>query len=249
MTTRIAIVTLIACLALVPFQSAQASILAAGWYDFGAGNNNFESLTSTGKLPDITLAGVSGDVRGGDGSRGGWSSTDGFFGNSSISTGTGDTASAATPSANGAMASRTGNGGERVDIRISNNTGSDLPLLSLLLDVSSLNRTDTPDVFTVLYKDGDLAVPDGTQISQVIGIASATVGDFADYLDYSFDLTSLADYTLADGESATFRLVVSDADNAGAPLAYDNIAFTTIPEPASIILVGLGGLAMAKRRR
>jgi hypothetical protein len=50
-----------------------------------------------------------------------------------------------------------------------------------------------------------------------------------------------------DGLLDTFNIKLVDMSNA--PPVIDNIKFTYVPEPASLLLLGLGGLLLRRRRR
>jgi hypothetical protein len=69
------------------------------------------------------------------------------------------------------------------------------------------------------------------------------------YDDMDFDLTSLADYTLAPGEGATFKFTATIGGLAHSFI--DNVAVSAIPEPSSLALLGGGLLAalLAWRRK
>jgi len=54
------------------------------------------------------------------------------------------------------------------------------------------------------------------------------------------------------GEGMTFLLGIADpynSVNAPSGVVIDNVALTVVPEPGSFALLGLGGLAMLRRRR
>jgi hypothetical protein len=220
-----------------------AAEVLAGWYDFGPGNNHYETSP---KAADVTLPGVSATIIGGDGQRGAWSSTDGLFGDSTFSTLPGDTAPGGT--ANGAFALRTLSGDPNVDLTITNNSPFDLALQGLLFDYTPQSRADSPDTLSLVYLSGDLDVPGGTSIATQSGLASASgPGSFDDYLDFRWGFSGLADRVLGAGESATFRFTVSNAGSSGVAGGLDNLAFVgfqVVPEPSSIALAAFGLLTL-----
>jgi hypothetical protein len=68
-----------------------------------------------------------------------------------------------------------------------------------------------------------------------------------DHSDLSFDLTSLADRTLAVGEGVTFKFT-ADMGATSGPVLLDNIA-VSIPEPATLGLFVLSGTGLLLIRR
>ena len=198
------IVPLIAAATLACLPTAgSASEVVAGWYEFGDTSSDYQN--GAGKAPDLTIFGVSGSIVGGDGSRQ-WSSTDGFFGDSTFATGAGDTASGSSPTENGAMTIRTLNDGgdddSTLNLTITNNApGTYLQLDSLYFDTSNLDRSDTPDTLELKYLSGDLSDPDGTSINSVTGLAksgfdTSTGNTFSDWRDFGWSLAPLSDTQL-----------------------------------------------------
>jgi hypothetical protein len=112
-------------------------------------------------------------------------------------------------------------------------------------------RTNGPNSFTANYTSGGLG-PAPALIDTQTGLAqqNSTNGNLFQF-DYTLS-SSLTDTTLAAGESAVFTINFSDTTGSGSSLSLiDNVAFqgTVVPEPSSIALIGLGGLALFFRRR
>ena len=133
------------------------------------------------------------------------------------------------PSAAGASTSaqsykvREANGNEAVNLLLTNNTGSDVLLDSIVFDYSRW-YTDSPRSIRVSYVSGDLAnILPGQIIVEVS--TDGELGKIADYDDFSVSLSGLADMVLADSESVEFKLQVFDANNNSTAGAFDNIGF------------------------
>ena len=146
-----------------------------------------------------------------------------------------------------------------VTLTINNIAGADkvLSLSTLVFDYAPQWATGSTHL-TLSYVSGSLGdsadgsgnLADGTVLATIDYISQTGKG-LSDYSDFSVDLTALlADFKLADGENAKFRLEGSDPDIA-AVTWVDNIAFTgtVIPEPATIGMLGLGALITLVIRR
>ncbi len=114
------------------------------------------------------------------------------------------------------------------------------------------NQTSiTSDAGYELYANIDGA---GFSLIESDSIASATynAGDFTLGTSANIDLTGLA--ATADGGNIEFRLhSYTSANNDSGVTAYEQFQFngdvTSVPEPSSTALLGLGGLALILRRR
>ena len=133
-------------------------------------------------------------------------------------------------------------------INVVNNTEYDVVLDKLHFDAARLFAGSPPDL-TLIYQTGSLGVAGGTVINSVVGLEQQN--KYSDYRDFDWSLTGLADYTLAPGENALFRLIASNGTGGGFTY-IDNIGISgtvMIPEPATIGMLGLGALvAMGMRR-
>jgi len=205
--------------------------LIAGWYDFAEPGSETQGTTKV--LADFTAPGVTATVVNSSNSFpaiDAWSSTDGAYG-SSLSTGAADTAGNGG-AANGARGLRVADFDSWIDFAITNSSGGDLTLDSVMFDIGKLqSATTTPNRLTLSYLSGDLDDADNTPINTVSGLRPpgdfGFVGTFEDYVDFDWSLSPLSDQSLASGESASFRFAVSEADGAANnAMAIDNVAFT-----------------------
>lgn len=111
---------------------------------------------------------------------------------------------------------------------ITNNTAEALELSSINFDYGRFFDNSPADI-ALFYDQGDLlGVAPGTLINSASNVK--TTGKLADYNDYDWSLSALADTTLAPGESAQFSLVGSQAARQFATGAFDNIGiFVALP--------------------
>ncbi len=185
---------------------ASGSVVAIGW--------------DGGTVPATVLPGISGTVVPSlQGIRAAASSNDGHFG---PDLGFGGAATAV----NGAYEVR---GAEhsapksRVDVAITNNTGSAIGLDALLFDYCRW-YTNSPTNIVVIYLSGNLGVGANTTLAT---FTSSHIGGWnSDYADFSVSLANLDDSTLANGEHAVFRLQASGAIGATTGSGFDNMAIT-----------------------
>ncbi len=146
-----------------------------------------------------------------------------------------------------------------------NNTGSDdYDLNNFHFDAVAF-RPNAPRTYTLEVLSGDITngivfasdAPQNDNSTNAIthlGGSLGTTHDVHDDLDIS--LAGLADNTLAAGESATIQIAFSNGTGSGGGhhLFLDNVGVSgaiavAIPEPSSLALLGLSGMAMVIRRR
>ena len=156
-----------------------------------------------------------------------WGSTDGDYGSTNLL----DGASTAT---NGILVRKDG---EKLTmtLTLTNNTGHEHSIDTFHFDFAP-RETETgkhgPRNFILTYDSGNLDDADGTQIDSQSNLGIAIFDNWqeageGDYPDYDYALASfLNDTVLADGESATFRIVFSGQTMNNNSSIVDNIAFT-----------------------
>jgi len=199
--------------------------------------STFVTWTGTSETAAVVTTGFTGSHSGRSGSAGGFGSDDGTFG----------AGLSGAPTTAGTSFVKTGT---TITMTLSNNTGSDYNISALRWDLGVRDNSVTG--FTVTYLSGGLG-PVSTVIDTQSSIASLGSTSLFDAYDYDYTLSSsLSDTTLGNAESAVFTFAFTHTAGTGANSAiFDNIAFegTVVPEPSSIALIGLGGLALFFRRR
>ena len=219
--------------------SANADVLA-GWYGQPGS-------------PNTTESGISGNFAGGDGGRDLVSSSDGTYG---PIVATGDSAvTGAGTSVSGIITTLRSGGNSTATLSITNNTGNDVVLEAVVWDMFVARSNDNgANAFNLAISSAsDNAA--STSILTTINTVGIEAVDWMtenvpyDMNDYSFDLTTLADNVLADGESMS--LIFDEDASSGPPIFIDNTAILgyVVPEPISLALLGLGGLLVARRKR
>lgn len=225
------------------FDTSNAAVILAGFYDAGA-----DSASAVTRAANYQETGITAEWNGATRATN--------FGSSDLTYGDSGFAAPAHSGTVGAYRANVSN-----TITITNNTGSDVSLESLVFDYHNNGNTsnDYWDILTLRYVSGSLAgVSNNTLINTVSGLARDTTSlSGTDYDDFGWSLTGLADYTLANGESATFSLIATYTNTAAANptnfAALDNIGFIgtvgAVPEPSAVLLGSLGLLILLRRRR
>lgn len=113
-----------------------------------------------------------------------------------------------------------------VSFQIQNNTGGSLQLSSISFDYLAW-FANSPKTITLTYAYGDLTDANNTVLQSVSGLGDGG-GKASDYPDFDWTLENLTDYVLANGQSATFQLIATDAINENTSGAFDNIAISGV---------------------
>lgn len=250
---------------------ASASSFLVGWYDFstctGSGPCENSGDAKSADTNSVASGTITATMYGGDGTRLPWSSTDGTFGPGPS---TGDSGG------NDTMVMRPFGGENRLFFTLVNNTGFDVTLQNILFDGANLfgnanaaqglsfENDPASDLTTPTFADTSMsAFPADSDFfagaPQAVQGGTPDVLIEGDWADYSIDFSLWSDATLANGETAVIFLSLfrGDGGTAGAPIAFDNIAITgsvedgVVPAPAALplLLTGLAGLALMRRRR
>jgi hypothetical protein len=244
-------------------QGVEADILIAGIDDWDSTTAPTVGNVATGFTATATASTSSGawsiSDSGGDPGRG--SSVDTTWGTFD---GNGTAASAVTNVGTSNFTVTNGRPSAEVTLVINNTGSDDYDLNNFHLDVVGF-RPNAPRTYTLEVLSGDITngvvfasdAPqndNGTNAITHLGGALGTGHDVHDDLDIS--LGGLADNTLAAGESATIQIAFSNGTGAGPGhhLFLDNVGVSgliveAIPEPSSLALLGLSGMAMVIRRR
>ncbi|MBI1337355.1 MAG: PEP-CTERM sorting domain-containing protein [Phycisphaera sp.] len=102
--------------------------------------------------------------------------------------------------------------------------------------------------FDVTFKDsGGNTI---TQFLNLAGDATATTGTGADTsTDGSWPEIYVGWDATAQNTNKIAQIVIAVSDGSASSSGFDDLAFTTIPEPASLALMGFGGLLLLPRRK
>ncbi len=201
--------------------SAQADVVVAGW-DFGS------NLNATHTMPSVAASQQIGGLQTRANS---WNSSDVGSDDGTFGTGVGLDSSPLD------QAPGTGTGllviGNNADpeivtvlnrFTVLNNTGADLDLTQVQFDYFR-DGEGAHSRITVSVESGGITVGQVFDSGLIAVDSGATLSDLPDYM---IDLTSLADHTLANGESVTFAVTYFNSDKTGNGL-FDNFAVTGIP--------------------
>jgi len=202
-------------LALASTATSQADILI-GWHTPDV--NGTSAVNDS--TPDTSATGVTGTISGGRDVETTDGSTDGSYGTFAIP---------GNPTTANRIRVKTNGADNVVTISITNGTGSDVQLGSVLFDYGRF--TNGPATATVKYASGDLADANDTAIGSDITL-SDTGGLNGDLPDYAADIqAALTDSTLADTESATFTITFTNAVSGTNNGGLDNIAISDYTPP------------------
>jgi len=223
---KIRIVALIAG-ALIVTCNANADLIVAGWdraVNPATTNRGSANYSASGITATVVLSST---INGGNNATGDWSSA--ATGSDDLSFGTfaGAVANNNT-AALGSYLSKVGN--VYLDYTVVNNGISNYVLNEFHFDAwRKFGGSGTPTA-TILAGGGLTA--GALTIGTIPALGGTVPTSGADYTDIDISLTSLPDYTLAAGESATFRILISGASGG---TFIDNVAITgIIPEPATV---------------
>jgi hypothetical protein len=146
---------------------------------------------------------------------------------------------------------------QQLDIRITNNTGSDAKLTNIAFDIRKQPGNANPTDFQLLYlATGDSAlikgasVAAGSEMNNLAGLGADTINGGINNYSESVGANINGTAWIAAGGYANFRLKINTG-NASASSQLDNFAVTmdVIPEPATAGLLGVFGGAMAFLRK
>ncbi|MDQ8188953.1 PEP-CTERM sorting domain-containing protein [Roseibacillus persicicus] len=239
--------------------SSPAAVLIAG-IDTWASTTAPTPTAAAGITATATASATGGDWSNSDGTGRG-SSDDGTWGTTDL--GTPSSTVSDVGSANFTLTNAKTDG--QITITIVNGSGLDIDLDSFHFDALAFRpkaaRTYSVNVLagsditvgTVASSEGN---PQNDNSTNDITHLGGSLSGHNQHDDLDIDLTGLADSILEAGGTAIFQLAFSNGvgdSSGGHHLFLDNVAvsgdFIPIPEPSSIALLGLSGLALLRRRR
>jgi hypothetical protein len=114
--------------------------------------------------------------------------------------------------------------------------------LSFYAKMDSMDFTGMDTFFQILWLDQDGSDGGGVRGEQLTSLIGQGIG--TEYQQFSFDLTAAAG---ADSFLLRFQLSAGAVNGIANGLSVDNVAL--VPAPGAMALLGMGGLAAARRRR
>ncbi len=230
---------------------AQAGLLV-GWttFDPNTGNPN----RANDSTPDTQAAGISGllgsmvDSSASAAGGGQYSAEgEGFAGNATYGSAFAIPAGDQDPGNSGIRLSRFGGNNNTivVDVQVTNNTGADVTIDGIHFDLQYLfGPVDSTVSVSHFTPQSDLN--DAFGFRDLL-VQPMPMDDF-NWKEFDVSTGDMADVTLANGEKAAFRISMGRTNGVGMKL--DNVAISTIPEPASVMLLAGSLVAtLAQRRR
>jgi hypothetical protein len=213
-------------------------------YDFSSGNINTTAKTATQTSGDLD----GGTLAFGTFANGGGSDKYGIS-SSSLSLFFRTNSTGADAASGDTLAEAISNNAY-VTFDLTNNSGSDYSLSSLTFDIWNQNERAADSFFSVFGMSDQSPFTDGNEFGSFT-VTDTTVGISAITANpASLNLSSLSTFT--NGSTIEFRLYMADDTDLELNIyRVDNIVVNgaVIPEPSSLLLSGLAGLALILRRR
>jgi uncharacterized repeat protein (TIGR02543 family) len=244
-------VTLDAALSLVAnFQELQTvsdnAVIAVGWNTI---DNAVEDPTSTNPADDSTpdsqianFVGVLGSSITGDSTSGGGKGVYTTVNNSGDTSYGSKSFLESVASASGVRLDTYGGSSSQLDIKMTNNSGSDVTVAGIHFDAKLNFGTEGVQInVSHLSATSDLldTNPNGSAFNSrnfsSTDVASATTA----WVNYDISPESMTDIVLADGESAAFRISLAKINDTDAVALFDNLGISILPiEGQSLLRVG-----------